>query len=118
MERALAHLKHTLWAYNIAMEPWVENDDKVEGEERIWEHRYAHLRRSLLKMANDIVDEYGPSDEVEQLAETYPNRRLRVEHLWEVYSTMLEMWGIVKTEDGKMFTFAETGTKAEEKSAS
>lgn len=108
LERALTELKHLLWACNTAMMPWTDHDESTDGEEKTWEHRYSHLRRVLLKFANDIVDQYGPVNEANKVEETYPNRRMRVEQLWSVYSTMLENWGIVRTADGKLFTFTET----------
>jgi hypothetical protein len=88
------------------MEPWVENDEVIEGNEKTWEHRYSHLRRVLLQYANNIVDEYGPPDAPKD-AEMDAARKMRVTHLWDVYSTMLEAWGIIRTEDQKAFTFIQ-----------
>jgi hypothetical protein len=105
VDRALAHLKHLLWACNTAMEPWVENDESIEGEEKTWEHRYTHLRRILLQYVNNIIDEYGPPDDPKPDPKLDEMRKLRASHLWDVYSIMLESWGIIRTEDQKAFTF-------------
>lgn len=109
MERALAHLKHTIWAFNTAMDPWFAKEPQVEGDEKTWQHRYEHLRRALLKQANDIVDEYGPdSEDPEQPGvDMDPQRKMRIQVLWDMYSAQLEDWGIIRTEDKKYFTFAK-----------
>lgn len=76
----------------------------LEGEEpqetyHSSKSRYGSLRRSLLNQINTIIDS----------ADKFPGgpgADAREAILMDVITSDLRRWGIVQTEDGKMFTFA------------
>lgn len=111
VQRELAHLRVTLLAFDNLLDKHFSGEED-EGEARTNRSRLGSARAVLLKLANDIVDQFGPFEDPtlpEGLSEVeMRSLRDRVALLWDVYSDSLEKYGIVKTEDGKMFTFAKT----------
>lgn len=110
LQRSLGHLRVTLLAFDTLLDGHFSGEAD-EGDTKTNQHRLKSASAVLLKLANDIVDEFGPIEDPtlpEGLSAIELSRlRERVALLWSVYSESLEKYGIVKTDDGKAFTFTK-----------
>lgn len=96
VESALADLRVLLQAFDEVMDAYFS--DEFDGDEiHPWEHKLKAMRRVLLYQANSIVYVYGAAND--------SDLSMRARLLWEVHSETLEKYGIIRTEDGKLFTF-------------